>query len=150
MAYNPSLYNPYGSQQFQPTVSYPATYQSTFQPTPSVNGLVRIESIEGAQMYQLPPNSVSPPLFLGEENAFFIKTTDGGGAATLKKYTFAEAPITDNNSDDFVTREYFDQQMNNIMEAINGKYSVSGQQPANEQQQFTPQPDPATQATRSV
>lgn len=107
MAYNPSLYNPYGLQPAQP-----------------VNGLIRVESIEGAQMYQLPPNSVSPPLFLGSENAFFIKTTDGGGAATLKKYTFEEEAITNNVSGEFVTREYFDQQINNIMEAINGKRAV--------------------------
>ena len=120
MAYNPSLYNPYGLQQ--PTVS-PQAPQMFQQP---VNGLVRIESIEGAQMYQLPPNSVSPPLFLGSEAAFFIKTTDGGGAATLKKYSFKEEPMMmDNNSSEFVTREYFDQQMNNILEAINGKPAVS-------------------------
>ena len=131
MAYNPSLYNPYGLQQFQPTVSTPLSYQPTYQPPQSVNGLVRVESIEGAQMYQLPPNSVSPPLFLGSENAFFIKTTDGGGAATLKKYTFQEEAITNNNQGEFVTREYFDQQMNNIMEAINGKRAVP-EQPAAE------------------
>ena len=78
-------------------------------------------------MYQLPPNSVSPPLFLGSENAFFIKTTDGGGAATLKKYTFEEAPMSNDNPGDFVTREYFDQQMSNILEAINGKHPVPEQ-----------------------
>ena len=114
MAYDPSLYNPYGLQQFQPRV----------QP---INGLIQVNGIEGAQMYQLPPGSVSPPLFLKDENAFFVKTTDDGGAASIKKYTFEEAPITNNNSTEYVTREYFDQQMNNIMEAINGKHPVSEQ-----------------------
>lgn len=129
MAYNPSLYNPYGSQQFQPTISYPQQFQPTMQPQQPVNGLIKVTGIEGARMYQLPPGSVSPPLFLEEENAFFVKTTDDGGAATIKKYTFEEAPIADtiNNSNDFVTREYFDQQMQNIMEAINGKHSVQEQ-----------------------
>lgn len=132
MAYNPSLYNPYGSQQFQPTVTQPNWY---YQPTVTqmqqqpINGLIKVTGIEGAQMYQLPPGSVSPPLFLEEENAFFVKTTDDGGAATIKKYTFEEAPIANasNNSGDFVTREYFDQQMNNILEAINGKHLVPEQ-----------------------
>lgn len=79
-------------------------------------------------MYQMPPGSVSPPLFLEDENAFFVKTTDDGGAASIKKYTFDEVPMTtNNNSSEFVTREYFDQQMNNILEAINGKHSVSEQ-----------------------
>lgn len=125
MAYDPSLYNPYGNQQFQ---NMNWSYRPTVTTAPPINGLIRIDGIEGAQMYQLPPNSVSPPLFVGDENAFFIKTTDGGGAATLKKYTFAEAPMpSNNNSSEFVTREYFDQQMNNIMEAINGKHPVSEQ-----------------------
>lgn len=129
MAYNPSLYNPYGSQQFQPTISYPQQYQPTMQPQQPINGLIKVTGIEGAQMYQLPPGSVSPPLFLEEENAFFVKTTDDGGAATIKKYTFEEAPIADmsNNPNDFVTREYFDKQMQNIMEAINGKHTVQEQ-----------------------
>ena len=109
MAYNPSLYNPYGLPQFQAPV----------------NGLVRVESIEEANAYQIPSNSVSPPLFLGSEDSFFIKTTDANGGSTIKKYTFAEEPIpTGNTSGEFVTREYFDQQMNNILEAINGKLAV--------------------------
>lgn len=129
MAYNPSLYNPYGSQQFQPTISYPQQYQPTIQPQHPVNGLIKVTGIEGAQMYQLPPGSVSPPLFLEDENAFFVKTTDDGGAATIKKYTFEEAPIAnaDDNPNGFVTREYFDRQMQNIMEAINGKHTVPEQ-----------------------
>ena len=132
MVYNsPSLYNPYGSAQYQPTASYLQQYQPTFQPQQPVNGLIKVKGIEGAQMYQLPPGSVSPPLFLEEENAFFVKTTDDGGAPTIKKYTFEEAPMaTSGNPGEFVTREYFDQQMNNILEAINGKHSVSEQQTA--------------------
>lgn len=131
MAYDPSLYNPYGSQQFQPTVSYPQQFQPTMRFQQPINGLIKVTGIEGAQMYQLPPGSVSPPLFLEDENAFFVKTTDDGGAATIKKYTFEEAPIADtgSNPDEFVTREYFDQQIQNIMEAINGKHTVQEQQP---------------------
>lgn len=128
MAYNPMLYNPYASQQFQPNTNVNWAYQpSAAQPQP-VNGLVRIKGIEGAQMYQLPPGSVSPPLFLESENAFLIKTTDDGGAATIKKYTFEEAPMTSSEQTEFVTREYFDQQMSNILEAINGKHPIPEQQ----------------------
>lgn len=115
MAYNPSLYSPYGYQQPQ-------------VPQQPINGLVWIDSQEGAQMYPLPPNSVSPPLLLRNENAFFVKTTDGGGAASLKRYTFDEDPIvpTNNNSGDFVTREYFDQQISHILEVIeNGQHTTS-------------------------
>ena len=121
MAYNANFYNPYGLQQFQPTLSYPSQFQ---QP---INGLVKVDGLEGAQMYQMPPNSVSPPLFMESENSFFIKTTDGGGAATVKKYTFDEAPIDDDPQGIYVTKEYFDEQINNIMEAINGKHSIPRQ-----------------------
>lgn len=125
MAYNPSLYNPYGQQQFQQNMNW--SYQPTHTAMQPVNGLIKVTGIEGAQMYQLPPGSVSPPLFLESENAFFVKTTDDGGAATIKKYTFEEAPLVDNGSQEFVTREYFDQQINNIMEAINGQHAISEQ-----------------------
>lgn len=149
MAYNPSLYTPYGSQQFQPTTGNIGnlSYMPTVQPIsqPPVNGLIRIEGIDGAHMYQLPPNSVSPPLFLEEENAFFIKRTDGGGAASLKKYTFQEEEITNNNSGDFVTREYFDQQINQLMEAINGQHVIPGTTP-----QFDPQQPAADSIAGSV
>lgn len=141
MAYNPNLYSPYAGQQFQPT-------QQVFQPAQPVNGLVRVDGIEGAKMYQLPPNSVSPPLFLTEENAFFVKTTDGGGAATLKKYAFQEEPMTSNTQGDFVTREYFDQQMNNILEAINGKHAVP--EPTTATGQFVAQPDQPAQVAGAV
>lgn len=120
MAYNPNLYNAFGTNQFlQP--QFPS-------PTP-VNGLVEIDSIQGGEMYYLPPNSVSPPLFLRNENAFLIKRTDGGGASTLKKYNFEEAELpTNNNAGDFVTRDYFDKKMNEVMEAFNGKHTIPGQQ----------------------
>ena len=119
MAYDPNLYNPMQLRQTSP-------YSYGYQPQVPVNGLVRIESIEGAQMYYLPPNSVSPPLFLGSENAFYIKTTDGGGAATIKKYVFEEVKETIQSDSEFVTREYFDSWANRIMEAIDGKHSIQG------------------------
>lgn len=117
MAYNPSTYNPYGLQQLQPMMAR----------TQPVNGLVQVSGIEGAQMYQLPPGSTSPPLFLADENAFFVKTTDDGGAATIKKYRFEEVPMITASDSEFVTREYFDQQIKGIMEAINGKHPVPEQ-----------------------
>ncbi len=113
MPYNPNMYN-LGGQQYFPQPS--AGFAMGQQP---VNGLVAIDGIEGARMYQLPPNSVSPPLFLRNENAFFVKSTDGGGAPSLRRFTFSEDVIEPNNAGMFVTRDYFDKQMKMIMEAIN-------------------------------
>lgn len=142
MAYDLSLYNAFGSSQ--PNSNW-QSYMPASQIQP-VNGLVKIDSIEGGRMYYLPPNSVSPPLFLSDENAFLIKTTDGGGAATLKKYTFAEAELEPENTERFVTRDYFDDWANRIMEAINGKHPVPEQQ----QGQSAPQQDQPDPAKRSV
>lgn len=78
MAYNPSLYDPYRAQQFQPAQFQPA--QPMFQPVVQpVNGLIKVDGIEGAQMFQLPPNSVSPPLFVAEENAWGNRGWGGNG-----------------------------------------------------------------------
>ena len=131
MAYNASLYNPYGVQQFQPMLA-------SVQP---VNELTSVKSSEGAMMYPLPPNSVSKPLFLEDENAFFIKTTDGGGAATLKKYTFEEAVIEPESNSDYVTKEYLDSRISQIMEAINGKHIVSKQSETAKPSNASNQPD---------
>ena len=124
MAYDPSLYNPYGLQM----------------PQQPVNGLVSIDSIEGGEMYPLPPNSVSPPLFLNNENAFIVKRTDGGGAYSLKKYTFAEEELPGANEELYVTKEYFDSQIAEIKEAINGKRIVP-EQPAESDEQLDTESD---------
>lgn len=107
----------YNSNVWFPSTQYP--YTSPIQ-QPS-NGLVRIDSVEDGKAYVLPPSSVSPPLFLSEENAFLVKTTDEFGTYSLKKYSFEETPLSEEHESEYVTREYFDQQMSQILEAINGK-----------------------------
>lgn len=121
MPYNPNLYNPYGSQQFQPTISYPQQYQPTMQPPQPVNGLVQIDGIQGAEMYPLPPNSVSPALFFKNEAKFAVKSTDGGGAATIRVFNFSEETLQATNSNDIITRQDLDAFKKEVMEAINGK-----------------------------
>ena len=122
MAYNPNLYNPYGSQQFQPTTQAAGMqFQPTIQPPQPVNGLVKINGIEGAQMYQMPPNSVSPPLMWENEPYFTVKQTDGGGAATYRTFKFQEVDLNPSRSDDIVTRDDFEKFKQEVMEAINGK-----------------------------
>lgn len=124
MAYNPNLYSPYGSQQYQPTISYPQQYQPATQQVQPVNGLIQVNGIEGAQMYQLPPNSVSPPLMWKDEPYFTVKQTDGGGAATYRTFKFQEVNLNPQQSDDIVTKEDFDKFKQEVMEAINGKSVV--------------------------
>ena len=141
MAYNPSLYNPYGLQQ-------PIQYQ----PQQSINGLSFIDKISDLDTLQMAPGSTSQPFFLKNENKFVVVSFDKTGASTKKMFSFDEIPMAmNNNSGDFVTREYFDQQMNNIMEAINGKFAISAT--TTEQNAATSEPSgnsKANQAPRAV
>lgn len=121
MAYNPLMYNPYGSQQ-------PYSWsQPPIQQQP-VNGLVQVNGDEGAKMFPLPPNSVSQPLFYSDEDVFAIKTTDAGGSYTLKKYSFSEIPFdSPANDGKYVTKEYLDEKLSELKEAINGKQPAAKQ-----------------------
>lgn len=79
-----NMYQPYqqpwGGAYPQPTYPQPS-YQKP------VEGLVRVTGLEGAKMYQLPPNS-SMPLFDGNEDVFYVKTTDGAGFPTIRTFRF--------------------------------------------------------------
>lgn len=120
MAYNPNLYNPYGQTNFQ-----------QYAPPQPMNGLMQVDSFEGAELYVMPPNSVSPPLFLTSDNVFFVKTTDAGGAATIKRYRFEEEEIEpDDTGSDYVTKADFKAFADKVMEAINGKHPSTGQRQA--------------------
>ena len=120
MAYDPSLYSPYGQLFNQ---------NNKINMQPPVNGLVRVESYEGALLYALPPNSVSPPLFLGSENLFYVKTTDSDGVANIKAYKFEECEIPRSvvNSNEYVTRADLEELESRIIGAINGQHTVSEQ-----------------------
>jgi len=120
MPYDPSLYSPYG-QLFNPNNKI-----NMQQP---INGLVKVGSYEGVQLYALPPNSVSPPLFLESDNIFFVKTTDNDGVASIKAYEFeeCEVPQSSINQSDYVTRADLEELENRIIGAINGQHTVSEQ-----------------------
>lgn len=85
MAYNPSIYNPYG--QTQPySWGQPSQPMLTLQPT---NGLVRVKGRQGAEAYPMGPNSVSPVLLDEDQDVFYIKRTDASGIGTVYDYDFA-------------------------------------------------------------
>lgn len=150
MAYNPSLYNPYAPQQFQPTMNQfqPVQPQQNQQP---VNGLTFLDGgIEEAESYQMPPGSVSQPLFIDDQH-FVIKTFDSNGGSSMEAYKAEKIPLSSllNPSNVNVTKADLDAFKAEIMEAINGKHTlaeVPAAQAANTAQQPTPAiaADPAT------
>lgn len=107
MAYNPNVYNPYGSQ--------------------AVNGLTSVTGIEGARAYPLPPNSVMP-LFDANEDMMYVKSTDGAGFPTVKIYRFEEVQPEVEQSPDYVSRDEFDKlnkKLDKLIRGMNGKQPVS-------------------------
>lgn len=109
MAYNPSLYNPYGQSQpyswGQPTWAY-APQTTTAQP---VNGLVSVTGMEGARAYPMPPNS-SMPLFDKDNDLLYVKTTDSAGYPTIKTFSFqpTEQMEAAAAQEEYVPRSEFD------------------------------------------
>jgi hypothetical protein len=74
--------NPYGQQ-----MNTLPTQQS------QVNGLVKVNGMDGAKAYQMPPNSAMP-LFHESEDVFYLKVTDGAGFPTIKAFSFS--PLEEN------------------------------------------------------
>lgn len=100
------------------------------------NGLIRVTGMDGAKAYQMPPNSVVA-LFDGNEDIFYIKTSDGAGFSTIKPFKFMpmeETPAPVANTSDFATRQELASLQHEIEEMKgmieNGKQSVPEQQPA--------------------
>lgn len=107
MDYQPyNGYQPYGRQQYQ-------------QP---VNNLTRVTGIEGARLYQMPPNS-TVALFDGNEDVFYVKATDGAGFPTIRTFRFEEVPQQAQQQPDYVTRDELgalSEKIDKLMEALNG------------------------------
>lgn len=49
--------------------------------------LIRVTGIEGARVYQMPPNSTAA-LFDGGQDLMYIKSTDGAGFPTIRTFAF--------------------------------------------------------------
>lgn len=94
----------------------------------AVNGLVRVTGIEGAKAYQLPPNS-SMPLFDGNDDIMYVKTTDGAGFPTIRSFRFE--PIVEQMPDTqqgtiFATKQDFEElkgMIQNVQQSISARQS---------------------------
>lgn len=80
--------------------------------------LIRVNGLQGAQTYQMAPNS-TVALFDGNSDIMYIKQTDGAGFGNIRKFSFTE--ILDNQqvsqpSNDFVSREEFENFKNEMMD----------------------------------
>lgn len=68
--------------------------------------LIRVTGLDGAKAYQMTPNS-AVALFDGNEDIFYIKTTDGAGFPTIRAFKF-EPIETNTSSVEYVSRSEFE------------------------------------------
>lgn len=72
--------------------------------------IIRVNGLPGAQAYQMGANA-SVALFDANEDYFYIKSTDGAGFASIRRFKFS--PCDDMQSaaptEDYVTRKEFDE-----------------------------------------
>ena len=118
MAYNPNIYLP----QYYPQANW--SYQPQAVTSQPINGLVSVTGIEGAKAYQLPPNS-SMPLFDGNQDLMYVKTTDAAGYPTIKTFKFEPVdagPIEVKAEPvDYVPRSEFDALLSRVKELVESK-----------------------------
>ena len=118
MAYPAYAANTYLNQTtypFQQTaIQQPQQQAQQFQQMPyqqPYNGTPQDIGEEQAMQIQLPPNSVSDPMFNRSEKKIYVVMTDCMGGKTLKRYRYvedADEPVTINDAQ-FASREEFDQ-----------------------------------------
>lgn len=128
MAYTPAYSSPYLNQTTFPyqqaAIQQPQQFQQ-FQQTQPVqqtpyqqpyNGTPDDISEEQAMQIQLPPNSVSDPMFNKSAKRIYVVMTDSMGGKTLKRYRYVEddEPITVNGAQ-FASREEFDRLAAQVM-----------------------------------
>ena len=115
----PDMLNQYKGQYQQPIIQQPIQ-----QPIQSNGGLIWVDNEEQAKNYLVAPNNVVP-MFDKSSSAMYIKSSDGAGMPTFKKYKLIDvdeeipknAPTTHKCTcgDKFATKE----QLNAVEGKIN-------------------------------
>lgn len=104
--------------QYNPYQYMPGQYQQPY------NALVFVNGDGGAEAFAMPPNSVAV-LFDSNADIMYYKTTDAGGYATIRRYSFAEVKSEPQQGAEYVTTAEFQRAIDELKEAIaNGKQSV--------------------------
>lgn len=117
-------------------MTYPWSYQPyyqpypVYQPAPQAQGIAGVRFVSGEEEAR----SVAIPygtraLFMdANEDAFYIKETDGAGASTVEEYEFRKV---EPKREEYVTRAEFDELKEAYESAL--RQSAAGRQPAQQQ-----------------
>lgn len=89
MAYNPSLYMPYGQQSYPQASWYYQPTQTQVQPQQQPFDLIiAVSGRNGAEAFQMPPNSRAV-LFDDRQDVMYRVSTDGAGYKTVTEFDFS-------------------------------------------------------------
>lgn len=95
------------------------------------NTLLRVNGYEGARAFQMTPDT-TVALFDANEDIFYVKTSDAGGFANIKAYSFQPVEqVIKTNNEDYVTRKEFEElkeMISNGKQFIQESNDTSGQQ----------------------
>lgn len=112
-------------------------YNNPYQnyPFPTNQGqLIRVNGIESARAYSVAPGSTMP-LFDSNEDIMYIKSVDGSGFPTIRRFRFEEEnELTNEGASKYVTKEEFEVFKKEVLN--NGKQSI--QQSTNKAKQNKP------------
>lgn len=109
MAYNPSIYMPYGQQSFPQPVAQPNwMYQPTqTQPQPMqqpFDNIIGVSGRKGADAFAMGPNSRAI-LFDDTEDVMYRVTTDGAGVKTIAEFDFTPREAVHERAAEYATRD---------------------------------------------
>ena len=122
------MYNPYFNAFSNYNSSYinPVSAGQGFNGQPYKQEITEVYGLQGAQTYQMPPNS-SCMLLDASEPITYIKKTDGAGSASIIAYKLV--PLQTDNND-------LEKRIRKLEEIVNESYtSKSSEQPRESAQQ---------------
>jgi len=105
MAYNPSIYMPYGQQSFPQPVAQPNwMYQPTQTTVQPFDNIIGVSGRKGADAFAMGPNSRAI-LFDDSEDVMYRVTTDGAGVKTIAEFDFTPREAVHERAAEYATRD---------------------------------------------
>lgn len=105
MAYNPSIYMPYGQQSYPQPVAQPNwMYQPTQTTVQPFDNIIGVSGRKGADAFAMGPNSRAI-LFDDSEDVMYRVTTDGAGVKTIAEFDFTPREAVHERAAEYATRD---------------------------------------------
>lgn len=91
-------------------------YMTNFNPYANRQEIIRVNGLDGAKAYQMMPNS-NIALFDGNDDVFYIKSTDGGGFGSIRTFRFEEIKSNPEAKNDYITRKDMEEYVKQLIQS---------------------------------